>query len=60
MLSIRWRTALFAFVITLAVAPFQVLAQEVDPIRSRSGMVSSQQWMFEETGRIQQICLDES
>jgi gamma-glutamyltranspeptidase/glutathione hydrolase len=50
MLSIRWRTALFAFVITLAVAPFQVLAQEVDPVRSRSGMVSSQQWIASQVG----------
>ena len=50
MLSIRWRTALLAFVITLAVAPFQVLAQEGDPVRSRSGMVSSQQWIASQVG----------
>ena len=50
MLSIRWRTVLFAFVATLAIAPSTVSTQQVESIRSQAGMVSSQQWIASQVG----------
>ena len=50
MLSIRWRTVLFAFVATLAIAPSTISTQQVESIRSQAGMVSSQQWIASQVG----------
>ena len=50
MLSIRWRTVLFAFVATLAIAPSTISTQQVELIRSQAGMVSSQQWIASQVG----------
>ena len=50
MLSIRWRTVLFAFVVTLAIAPSTISTQQVESIRSQAGMVSSQQWLASQVG----------
>ena len=50
MLSIRWRTVLFAFVVTIALAPSQISTQQVESVRSQAGMVSSQQWIASQVG----------
>ena len=50
MLSIRWRTVLFAFVVTLALAPSKISTQQVESVRSQEGMVSSQQWIASQVG----------
>ena len=50
MLSIRWRTVLFAFVATLAIAPSTISTQQVESVRSQAGMVSSQQWIASQVG----------
>ena len=50
MLSIRWRTILFAFVVTLALAPSKISTQQVESVRSQEGMVSSQQWIASQVG----------
>lgn len=50
MLSIRWRTVLFAFVATLAIAPSKISTQQVESVRSQAGMVSSQQWIASQVG----------
>ena len=50
MLSIRWRTVLFAFVATLAIAPSTISTQQVESVRSQAGMVSSQQWVASQVG----------
>ena len=50
MLSIRWRTVLFAFVVTLALAPSKISTQQVESVRSQAGMVSSQQWIASQVG----------